>query len=594
MNIKKIAAAAVSVSLATAMALGGVACTTPTDTPSAPTVNPAAPENTYTYDIPQDYNRTYYELFVRSFADGNGDGIGDFRGLIDNLDYLNDGDPKTTDDLGINGLWLMPINQSPSYHKYDVEDYYDIDDEYGDLGDFDELVRECDKRGIWLQMDLVINHTSNRHPWFKEAIADALNGVDPADSVSMQRYNIIKASQKPAGDQYIQLPGAIGYYFLSSFKTSSMPDLNLSNTEVREEIKRIVDFWLERGVRSFRLDAVPWAMGDSTNDPDETGEFWTWFNNYCNEKGRQVYGERYPGLSRYCYNVGEVWAGNSQIEAFFGTGMSNFNYDIADSATHGYIDVANCRDEGGASGLVASLESIQTGVLAKDSNAILSNFLSNHDNLRSGGKLSLGQEYIKSAAALYLLSPGNPYIYYGEEIGAVSGNDKDNDPNKRLPFNWGDGSSRIVTRKPDGANFSGEQKNGTWLQQNTDQSSILTFYRQAIQLRNRFPEISHGVINGYGVNADGKLIAMDEEHKAKYFNGVNNVNKTVAAYTLTYGERKVLILHNLVKGEEASIDISDFAGYKLEGTLIAKKGGTVSLDGSTLKLSGGTVAVLKA
>lgn len=591
MKIKKIASAAISLSLAASMAFGAAACVTP----SEPAGNPAAPENTYTYDMPQDYNRTYYEVFVRSFADGNGDGIGDFRGLIDNLDYLNDGDPNTTDDLGITGIWMMPINQSPSYHKYDVEDYYDIDDEYGDLGDFDELVRECDKRGIWLQMDLVLNHTSNRHPWFKQAVADAVKGVEPSDSVAMQRYNIVKASTKPQpAEYYQQVSGAPGYYYLSSFKTSSMPDLNLDNPEVRDEIKHIVDFWLERGIRSFRLDAVPWAMGDSASYSDANGEFWTWFNDYCNEKGREVYGERYPGLNRYCYNVGEVWSGNSDIEKFFGTGMSNFNYGLADAATRAFTVVANGADELGASGLVSSLANIQAGVLAQDSNAILSNFLSNHDNLRSGGRMFLGKDYIKSVAALYLLAPGNPYIYYGEEIGAVSGNDKDNDPNKRLPFNWGDDSRGIVTSKPTGATFEGEQKHGTWSAQNTDPDSILTFYRQAIQIRNRFPEISHGVIAGYGVLADGKLDPMTSEHGAKYFNGANSINKTLAAYTLTYGQRKILIVQNLIPSSEATIDISDFTDYKLEGKLIAVKGGNVSLTGSTLKLSPGTVAVLKA
>lgn len=117
----------------------------------------------------EDNYRTYYEVFVYSFFDGNGDGIGDLKGLIDKLDYINDGDPQTTSDLGCNGIWLMPIMPSPSYHKYDVTDYCEIDPAYGTMEDFETLIAECDKRGIKVIIDFVINHSSSEHPWFKEA-----------------------------------------------------------------------------------------------------------------------------------------------------------------------------------------------------------------------------------------------------------------------------------------------------------------------------------------------------------------------------------------------------------------------------------------
>ena len=107
-----------------------------------------------------DNYRNYYEIFVYSFCDSNGDGIGDINGIIQKLDYLNDGDPNSGDDLGIDGIWLMPIMPSPSYHKYDITDYYDIDETYGTIEDFEKLSAECDKRGIDLIIDLVLNHTS--------------------------------------------------------------------------------------------------------------------------------------------------------------------------------------------------------------------------------------------------------------------------------------------------------------------------------------------------------------------------------------------------------------------------------------------------
>ena len=127
--------------------------------------------DTIPLNVINDNYRTYYEVFVYSFYDSDGDGIGDLKGLISKLDYINDGDDTTDTDLGCNGLWLMPIHPSPTYHKYDVTDYYGIDPVYGTLEDFQELLAACDERGIKVIMDLVLNHSSSGHPWFQEACA---------------------------------------------------------------------------------------------------------------------------------------------------------------------------------------------------------------------------------------------------------------------------------------------------------------------------------------------------------------------------------------------------------------------------------------
>lgn len=552
--------------------------------------NPAAPENKDAYDIPQDYCRTYYEIFLGSFADGDGDGMGDIRGLINNLDYLNDGNDSTTADLGINGIWLMPIHPSPTYHKYDVRDYMDIDPDYGTLEDFDELVTECNKRGIWLQMDLVLNHTSSKHEWFLEACRDARAGKTPEQSEAMRRYCFVPTDERPSTGKYYTVSGT-SYSYLANFD-SGMPDLNLAESEtngLRDEIKIIVDFWLENGVKSFRLDAVPWACADSVSYNEENGKFWTWFNDYCNEKGADVaadFGWSNDDIPRYCYNVGEVFGNNGAIPDFFGTGMSNFNYAMGSEADSGFPGAANGIRS--AYRHVEILEGIQKGVLAKDENAILSNFLSNHDNNRSAGYMEFDPAKIKAAAALYLLAPGNPYIYYGEELGAAgSGRDE----NKRLSFNWGD-KQKGITYGPSAADYTGEQKLGTWNSQNTDKNSVLTYYRQAIMLRNRFPEIGRGVLTAYGVNGEGKIAKQSEiTSGGTLMIDANALNKTVAAYTLTWKDRTVLIVHNL-GGTDATVDVSAFADMNLVGSLKAS-GGAVSLGGSALKMSGRTVAVLK-
>ncbi len=565
----------------------------------------ATPENTYEYDIPQDYCRTYYELFVRSFSDGNGDGIGDFRGLINNLDYLNDGNDKTTEDLGINGIWLMPINKSSSYHKYDVVDYYDVDPEYGTLDDFDDLVKECDKRNIWLQMDLVLNHTSSNNQWFKDAIAAANAGEDPKDAQSaMSRYIFerrLKSEGAPGG-KYLRAtsdrkPVIIDgeeyvYYYYANF-SDTMPDLNLDSPAVRTEIENIVEFWLSRGIRSFRLDAVPSAYGDS-NVPSysaENGAFWKWFNDMCHEKGREVYGEKYPDLDVYCYNVGEVLTSSdvNSIKSYMATGMScfSFNYSATSSGV-GYAAVA--KGEAYGSGLTSTIATMQSDVLGSDPNAILSNLMTNHDQDRAAGYCKNEPETIKTAAALYLLSPGNPYIYYGEEIGANGRKKVSNtDANRRLSFNWGD-SSRGIADNPPGVDYNDGQPHGTWASQTEDYYSILTYYRNAIMLRNRFPEIGRGVMTPYVVDRNNKLVPRSTVGNATPAS-LNALNKPVAVYKLTWKDRDAVIVHN-VGSDSISLDLSELPGYDSVGSLKAN-GGDVTVTGGKLDMSGKTVAVLK-
>lgn len=595
MKFKKILSVILGITVASSVSLCAVACGDNNNNESW-----TPPVNTYAYDVPQDYTRTYYEIFVRSFADGNGDGVGDFRGLINNLDYLNDGDDSTMTDLGVNGIWLMPINASPSYHGYDVTNYKAVNSKYGTLNDFDELIEECEARGIWVQMDLVLNHTSNQHPWFKNALIEARRGVEPEDSEYMNRYVFYHESDKPNSGKFAPVSGT-DYYYLCNFDTG-MPDLNYGDMEtngLKEELEDIVDFWLSHGVRSFRLDAVPYVFGSSGSSTGaDNVKFWTWFSAMCDEKGREYFGDEGNDIVQYCYNVGEVWGSTTAINTYFGTNMSAFNYSMGGSADATFPTTAKGFNSFGAASYVEELAKVQADALAQDENAILSNFLSNHDNPRSSGYFSYDPIKIKTAAGLYLLAPGNPYIYYGEEIGAEGYKlkDGDTDANVRMAFNWGD-NSKGIAKNPDGTNYAGGQRLGTWQSQTNNKDSILTYYRNAISLRNRFPEIGRGVVTEYAVNTDGKI---ELNSKVRQDNGiaagysilkVNSLNKTVAAYTLTWGDRKVLIVQN-IGTTDAALDISAFAGYELVGELKAN-GGSVSLSGTKLNMSASTVAVLK-
>jgi hypothetical protein len=254
----------------------------PAELPPATAVEPEpAPPKPLPPPPPDATGRTYaswangavfYEVFVRSFRDSNGDGMGDLAGLISKLDYLNDGDPKTDGDLGVDALWLMPIFVSPSYHGYDTVDYEHIEPDYGTDKDFTRLAREAHKRGMHIVVDLVLNHSSDKHPWFLESASSpkskkrdyyTWSATDPGWP---QPWN-------PSGKSWHEKNGSFYYGVF----WSGMPDLNYRSPAVRKQAQRIAKLWLDRGVDGFRLDATRHLFetgpGDGQSDAPETHVF---------------------------------------------------------------------------------------------------------------------------------------------------------------------------------------------------------------------------------------------------------------------------------------------------------------------------------
>jgi len=213
------------------------------------------PASVQAQDIPwwKDAAGPAYQVLVYSFADSDGNGYGDIRGLIQNLDYLNDGNPQTRNDMNISALWLSPINPASSYHGYDVKDYKAIDPKLGSMEDFDELVREAHQRGIKIILDMVLNHTSREHPWFLEAMKSASS---PYVNYYRTKQNGVSLGAGGMGRfyQYTRPDGSIFEYFSAFWE--GMPDLNLDNTDVVNELKDVLAFWLNRGVDGFRFDAA--------------------------------------------------------------------------------------------------------------------------------------------------------------------------------------------------------------------------------------------------------------------------------------------------------------------------------------------------
>src|SRR5436853_132975 len=200
---------------------------------------------------------TCYEVFVRSFQDSNGDGIGDLEGLIRKLDYINDGNPRSRTSLGASCIWLMPVMASPSYHGYDVSDYYRVEPAYGTNDDFKRLVAGAHRRRIKVLVDMVLNHSSSEHPYFQAALHDTTSPYR-----AWYRFAPAPLGKGPhGGDGWHRSPVRDEYYY--GVFWSGMPDLNYQTPAVRDEAKKIATFWLrDLGADGFRLHAVPYLVDE--------------------------------------------------------------------------------------------------------------------------------------------------------------------------------------------------------------------------------------------------------------------------------------------------------------------------------------------
>jgi len=483
----------------TGLLLAACQTATPTQT-SQPTTVPAAPpveEYAWWNDA------VFYEVFVRSFYDSDGDGVGDTNGLIEKLDYLNDGDPNTTDDLGITGIWLMPIMQSPSYHGYDVVDYYQVDDEYGTNEDFLRLMEEAHARGIRVIVDLVLNHTSSQHPWFQEAL-------DPA---SERRDWYIWSDERPEGEGWHE--SAIGFYY--GYFWEQMPDLNYENPAVTEAMQDVIRFWLEdMGVDGFRLDAVKYLIEDG-RIVENTPATHAWL---------QEFYTFYKGINPDAVTVGEVWSTTDIVAEYIGGEV-----DIAFE-----FDLANAILESAVGGRKANVERRQQLVVDTYPPGQFATFLANHDQNRARSHL-LNDGQAKLAATLQLTFPGVPFVYYGEEIG-MQGTKPDE--NIRRPMQWGpDGG--FTTGEPWHPYYEDYQERHVAGQSN-DPDSLLNHYRALIHLRNTHAALRVG---------DWLLVETDQ--------------RSVYAFLRFSDEEIILVLVNLGRDPMDEYSLTLQAGPFSEG-----------------------------
>jgi glycosidase len=466
--------------------------------------------------------RTYYEVFVYSFCDSNGDGIGDLQGLISKLDYINDGDDETDTDLGCTGIWLMPVNPSPTYHKYDVEDYYDIDEQYGTLDDFKELLAECDRRGIKVIMDLVLNHTSSANPWFQEAYSYLQSIGDAEPDAEECPYLDYYHFSKEQGGGYYAVEGTDWYYEAQFW--SEMPDLNLDCEALKEEIQDITQYWLDMGVGGFRLDAVKEYYSGA---PASNIEFLSWLNTTVKSQKEDA------------YLVGEAWLSMTDYAQYYKSGISLFDFAFADK--DGII--AKVLNGSPASKYGNALVEEQELFGSYDEDYIDAPFYTNHDMGRSAGYYAGDDSaaQTKMAGAMNLFMSGSAFLYYGEELG-MKGSGKDE--NKRAPMYWS--TDRNAEGMCDGPEDMDQvkMKFGSFEEQESDETSIYNFYKKVIDVRNRNPEIARGIVEN-----------IEESETDGFYLETGNED-SVCVLRKTCEESEVLLVF-VTGGDAATINLSN-------------------------------------
>ncbi|MBQ2062115.1 MAG: hypothetical protein II458_05495 [Oscillospiraceae bacterium] len=492
----------------------------------------------------EDNSRVFYEIFTGSFSDSDGDGTGDLRGIINRMDYLNDGDPDSGLSLGVEGLWLTPIFRSPSYHKYDVTDYYTVDSAFGTQEDLAELIALCHQRNVKLILDLPINHTGTNCQWFV-SFKNAHRNGDTADPYyDFYSYYTAGVDSTPTGT-FAQISGTDDFYECNF--SGDMPELNFDSDAVRQAVLDVAKYYLDMGVDGFRFDAAKYIyFGDNARSL----EFWTW------------YLRELRAIKPDIYTVAEVWDGDGITDVYYAA-TDCFDFSVSQNGL-----IAETARGGSASRYASYVEKYVKRVNSIRSGSMFLPFITNHDMDRAAGFLSPDSGQMQVAANLYLLSPGSPFIYYGEELGMKgSRGGASTDANRRLAMVWGDGDT---VKNPSGSTYgqSSQIQNGA-VEQKGDSDSLYSYYKRLIMIRKANPEIARGEI---------KTVTVP--------------NSKLGGFTATLDGSAVCVLHNTTTAP-LTVDLSAVTDLPLQEIRAVIGMGNATLDGTTLTLDGQTSIVLR-
>ncbi len=471
-----------------------------------------------------------YQIFFKSFYDSDGDGIGDFNGITAKLDYLNDGKPGGN-DLGVDFIWFTPIFKSGSFHGYDVRDYYTLEPKLGTMEDFQRLLDEAEKRGIKIIMDFVINHCSEKHPFFQ----DALN------SKNSDKREWFTFSEKPkTWPIWDNIPhdftkGKNGDYYWGTFGRN--PDWNLKSSEVTAYFYEVAQFWMKKGVDGFRIDAARHLIEEEIDGKIvtmHTPSTLKWLKDFTD-----FIQDDYPEA----LIIGEIWDEADKI------GLYTDPDKCGISATFNF-PVRTAIEELGKNGAdkLGRVVEYSKGYLHRNAIDIL--FTGNHDIPRLA-TLIPDSEMLKVAAKIIILTPGTPMIYYGDELGTLGAANSSGDITYRAVFPWSNGANAGFTAGPKaGALFPANWKERNAESELKDKKSILSVYRELIQLRKDLPDYAKGKFAGQDSTKEIYSFYVDGESH-DYFVAINVTAKNTK---LVVDASKLYKLPGLTKEQAVKLE----------------------------------------
>jgi trehalose-6-phosphate hydrolase len=510
-----------------------------------------------------------YQIYTKSFMDSNGDGIGDISGVVGKLDYLK--------ELGIDYIWMTPFFCSPlNDNGYDISDYYNIDPVFGTMEELEELIKEADKRGIGLMFDMVFNHTSTHHEWFKKALSgdekymnyyifkDPVDGHEPTNWVS-----------KFGGNAWEYVP-SLGKYYLHLFDVSQA-DLNWENPQVREEMKNILRFWKKKGIKGFRFDVINLISKPDVYENDYEGD------------GRRFYTDG-PRIHQYIRELvedsgidGMVTVGemsSTSIDNCIGySNPDNHELAMVFNFHHLKVDYKNGDKWELAKPDIVKLKKLfndwQTGM--QEGGGWNANFWCNHDQPRAVSRFGDDKNYRERSAKMLATAThmlrGTPYVYQGEEIGMTNTdftsidqykdveslnyynimlengkspeealhiiNERSRD-NGRTPMQWDTSENAGFSKGEPWIGVNGNYKEINAQEQVSRTDSVFAYYKKLIELRKK-----------YDVIADGDFSMLED------------TPEEIFAYERILGDEKLLVLVNFSGREEKLYKDIDVSGYEL-------------------------------
>ncbi|MBQ8998160.1 MAG: alpha-glucosidase [Clostridium sp.] len=516
-----------------------------------------------------------YQIYPRSFKDSNGDGIGDLKGITSKLDYLK--------DFGINVIWICPMYKSPNDDNgYDISDYQDIMDDFGTMKDFDELLEEVHKRDMKLIIDLVVNHTSDEHPWFIESKSsknnpkrdwyiwrEGKNGIEPNNWESIFKGSAWEYDKNTEE------------YFLHLF-TKRQPDLNWECKELREAVYNMINWWLDKGIDGFRVDAISHIKKEEgltdMNNPEGL-KYVESFDKHMNVEGIHKYLEELKERTFDNYDIMTVGEANGvdAEEADLWVGEENGKFNMIFQFEHLHLWGAESENTFNVKNYKKVLTKWQKALDGKGWNAL---YIENHDIPRVISTWGNDKEYLRECATafglMYFMQQGTPFIYQGQEIGMTNvkfdsiydyndvkginiykeklaeGLTKEealkyvwavSRDNSRTPMQWDDSINSGFTEGKPWINVNENYKNINVQAQLKDEKSILNFYKKMITIRKEYKTLIYGSYD----------LILDEDEK-------------IYAYTRTMGNEKFIVIVNL-SHDEAKYNYEEELNY--EGLLLS-------------------------